>query len=352
MAGRPKSGYPCRDECLCHYACTGTGNTHGFWHRVKRSSTVNRRMELSCLDFDIVHRPGRDNVPPDVFSRAFCGTIQELALFSGRGETMSRCCICAECKPLFYRPDGAAVIKAIQPYERLNLDFKGLLPGEPANRFLLCIVDEYSRFPFAFPCPDTSAASVIRIMNELFALFGVPAYVHTGRGSAFMSRELREFFVGKGISCSRNTRYNPQGNGQAERYVDVIWKTPPIGYWHVVANMTATVWTSSLKKARPPVQKRSPGGRSRTTRGKPAVRSCMLSRRSRNYVSIRHLAPSGNPSAEENEGDVNDGISPPEAHTKMGNEDFALDPDSRPAEDRIIPRRSAITRRPPKRLDL
>ncbi|KFD61555.1 hypothetical protein M514_26243 [Trichuris suis] len=32
------------------------------------------RMELS-LDFDIVHRPGRDNVPPDVFSRAFCGMV-------------------------------------------------------------------------------------------------------------------------------------------------------------------------------------------------------------------------------------------------------------------------------------
>ena len=39
-----------------------------------------------------------------------------------------------------------------------------------------------------------------------------------------MSRELREFLFSKGVASSRTTSYNPEGNGQAERGNDVIWK--------------------------------------------------------------------------------------------------------------------------------
>ena len=34
--------------------------------------------------------------------------------------------ICNECKPRFYRPEPTKLIKATQPMERLNLDFKEL----------------------------------------------------------------------------------------------------------------------------------------------------------------------------------------------------------------------------------
>uniref|UniRef100_A0A5S6R240 Integrase catalytic domain-containing protein n=1 Tax=Trichuris muris TaxID=70415 RepID=A0A5S6R240_TRIMR len=205
-------------------------------------------------NFDIVHRPGKDNIPPDVLSRACCRMVtqdwrQLKLLHEGlchpgvtrmyhfvRSKNLpysldeiraliKHCRVCAECKPVFYKPPNGTVIKATQPFERLNLDFKGPLPGDSASRFLLCIVDEYSRFPFAIPCPDTSSASVIRALTELFSLFGSPAYVHSDRGAAFMSREVKDFLTSRGIACSRTTAYNPQGNGQAERYVGVIWKT-------------------------------------------------------------------------------------------------------------------------------
>ena len=39
-----------------------------------------------------------------------------------------------------------------------------------------------------------------------------------------MSRELKDFLPGKGIASSRTTSYNPQGNGQAERFNASIWK--------------------------------------------------------------------------------------------------------------------------------
>jgi len=67
---------------------------------------------------------------------------------------VSTCQICCECKPQFYRPEPGHVVKATQPFERLNIDFKGPLPSNNQNKYILTVVDEYSRFPFVFPCRD------------------------------------------------------------------------------------------------------------------------------------------------------------------------------------------------------
>jgi hypothetical protein len=40
-----------------------------------------------------------------------------------------------------------------------------------------------------------------------------------------MSSELTEFLLSHGIATSRATTYNPEGNGQVERYNGIIWKT-------------------------------------------------------------------------------------------------------------------------------
>jgi len=90
----------------------------------------------------------------------------------------SACRICAECKPRFCKPEPFHLIKATQPFERLNMDFKGPLPSVDKNVYFLTIVDEYSRFPFAFPCSDMTAATVIDCLCQLFSVFGMPAYVH------------------------------------------------------------------------------------------------------------------------------------------------------------------------------
>ena len=76
------------------------------------------------------------------------------------------CQICAECKPHFYRPDRSRLIKATRPFERLSLDFKGPIPSSDCNVYFLTVVDEYSRFPFAIPCPDMTAATVIKALRQ------------------------------------------------------------------------------------------------------------------------------------------------------------------------------------------
>lgn len=134
------------------------------------------------------------------------------------------CSICAQLKPRFYKQKGT-LIKATSPFERLNIDFKGPLPSLTKNRYLLTIVDEFSRFPFAFPCKDVTSSTVIECLRQLFYLFGIPCYIHSDRGSSSISKELKSFLTSLGIATSRTTPYNPQGNGQVERYNGIIWKT-------------------------------------------------------------------------------------------------------------------------------
>ena len=135
------------------------------------------------------------------------------------------CRVCCECKPSYHKPEQAHLIKATQPFERLNLDFKGPLPSETRNTFMLTIIDEYSRFPFVFPCPDVSTNTVEKCLTQLFSVFGMPKYVHSDRGSSFMSTELKQYLRNNGIAASRTTPYNPQCNGQTERYNGIIMKT-------------------------------------------------------------------------------------------------------------------------------
>jgi len=90
---------------------------------------------------------------------------------------------------------------------------------------MLTVVDEYSRFPFAFPCRSSDAETVISCLNQLFTLFGMPAYIHSDRVSAFVSHDLISYLHHRGIGWSNTSIYNPGGNGQCERYNGIIWSS-------------------------------------------------------------------------------------------------------------------------------
>ena len=153
------------------------------------------------------------------------------------------CGTCCKIKPKFHKPPLAPLIKATQPFERLNIDFKGPIPSASRNTYFITIIDGFSRFPFVYPVSNTDTSTVITCLSQLFSIFGMPAYIHSDRGSAFMSEELKIYLHTKGIATSRTTAYNPQCNGQAERYNGIIMKTIllaldtyelPIKYWERV----------------------------------------------------------------------------------------------------------------------
>ena len=223
-------------------------------HGMTKNHKIERwRAEISCLDFDIQYRPGADNFAADCLSRvviaAVSSTENELKrLHEGLthpGESRlyhfvrarnqpytmedvkcvtSHCQTCAKLKPRFYKPCNPPLIKATQPLERLAVDFKGPLPSVTHNNYLLTVVDEYSRFPWAFACKNMTAKTVTNCLDQIFSLCGHAGFIHSDNGPAFLSKELHEHLLKNGIGHSFSSSYNPRGNGQVERYNGTIWR--------------------------------------------------------------------------------------------------------------------------------
>ena len=242
--------------------------------KVKNDKIQRWRIELSQYSYDVVYRPGLENPVADTLSRAVCGNVHSDELkrlheslchpgitrlfhfvkmknlpysLDNVKSIIQQCSICAQLKPKFFVPSTSALIKATQPFERLSMDFKGPIPSSTRNRYLLTVIDEYSRFPFAFPCPDMTSSTVISRLTELFSIFGMPSFIHSDRGSSFMSEELKTFLHDRGVATSRTTSYNPQGNGQVERLNSTLWKT--VSLCLRTRNMRVEQWEYVLQES-------------------------------------------------------------------------------------------------------
>ena len=337
-----------------------------FKGKIKNDKILRWRMELLPFSFDIKHRPGKENAAADALTRAHCSATSDSVdlkalhdelvhpgvtrmLHYVRSKNLpfsvnevrritSECATCARIKPRFHRPGNSSLIRASAPFERLSIDFKGPLPTAAAsNRFILTVVDEFSRFPFAFPCQDVSSRTVIRCLTELFSLFGLPSFIHSDRGAAFMSEDVKRFLLRFGVASSRSTPYNPRGNSQCERYNGIIWKTVslalesrnlPIGSWpdvlpdalHSIRSLLCTSTNATPHERMFTYERRSVSGRSLPTwllqpgeilikkfgnrsKYEPAVDTVELLEANPSYahvrfrdghedtVSLRHLAP-------------------------------------------------------------
>ncbi|XP_069182987.1 uncharacterized protein [Procambarus clarkii] len=138
-----------------HFRLVTDQRSVAFMFNSKSAGKINNdkigrwRVELSCHHYDTVYRPGKKNIPADAFSRV-CGAtsvdeLQELhdnlchpgvsrvAHFVRRRnlpysveevkKMTNSCSACSELKPQFCKFDSGHLIKATQPFERLNIDF-------------------------------------------------------------------------------------------------------------------------------------------------------------------------------------------------------------------------------------
>ena len=109
------------------------------------------------------------------------------------------------------------------PGELLHVDFTSIeetvpLKEEPVIQNVLVLQDHFSKYVVAYVVKDQTAHTAAETLrNEYFGLFGVPAYLISDQGKAFMGHIITHLCDLYGVQKLRNSPYHAQTNGQVER---------------------------------------------------------------------------------------------------------------------------------------
>ena len=109
------------------------------------------------------------------------------------------------------------VPQTTRPLERLSIDLTDMIAGTDGLRFVLSVVDGYSRFVRLYPLKTKSADGVVKALEEFIRAYGKPGAILSDNGGEFVNRAFRKFREGHGITHLRATPYHPQGNSIVER---------------------------------------------------------------------------------------------------------------------------------------
>ncbi|XP_061189572.1 uncharacterized protein K02A2.6-like [Saccostrea echinata] len=107
-----------------------------------------------------------------------------------------------------------------EPMERIALDILGPLPeSTKGNRYILVMIDCFTKWTEAIAIPDQEAETVITtFVNEIVCRFGTPLQVHSDQGRNFESKAFKEMCELLHIDKTRTSSMRPQANGSVERF--------------------------------------------------------------------------------------------------------------------------------------
>lgn len=109
------------------------------------------------------------------------------------------------------------------PFHTVHIDHLGpFVKSRKRNAYILTIVDAYSKYVFIKPVKDTKTKTTLKVLENIFHDFGLPARIVSDRGSSFTSSLFKTFCNEHGIKHILNTVACPRANGQAERYNQTI----------------------------------------------------------------------------------------------------------------------------------
>jgi hypothetical protein len=114
-------------------------------------------------------------------------------------------------------------IQTRYPFELITADSTGPLPPTAnRNRYILVVVDHFTKFVQAYALRDQTAPTFAECLVNYFFTFGLPTSILTDQGPSFQSNLLREIYIQLDINQLRTTPYHPETDGQTERMNQTI----------------------------------------------------------------------------------------------------------------------------------
>ena len=131
-----------------------------------------------------------------------------------------QCAACAKSKGPPLRAHGQLQkIPVGAPLDLVTMDvLSGLPTATDGSKYLLVLVDAFTKWVEAYPLPDQEASTCITAAyNGFFSRFGLCRQLHSDQGRNFEAALVKELCQLTGIHKTRTTPFHPRSDGLTER---------------------------------------------------------------------------------------------------------------------------------------
>ncbi|KAA0724010.1 Retrovirus-related Pol polyprotein from transposon gypsy [Triplophysa tibetana] len=126
------------------------------------------------------------------------------------------CLICAKTNPHRKTPHDALPFPEA-PFQCLQIDFSHM-PPVGNLKYILTIVDRFSKWPEVFACAKEDAKTVVKILSkEVISRYGIPMTIESDNGTPFTSKVTKLLAKALAINWHYYIPYHPQSSGVVER---------------------------------------------------------------------------------------------------------------------------------------
>ena len=125
------------------------------------------------------------------------------------------------------------------PWEVIALDLQG---PYPTGDHLLVVIDYRSRYPIVRSLRTIELDVIVKELEDIFAMFGLPKMAATDNGANLISREFNNFMDEYGVCHRVVTLYWSLANGEVERFNRVLRKA------NQTAHVEGRLWLKELDK--------------------------------------------------------------------------------------------------------
>lgn len=132
------------------------------------------------------------------------------------------------------------------PFSVIHIDVLGPLPESNGHKFVLLIVDAFTKYTLLYSIYKQDVMELIRTITNAVSLFGAPSLVVTDKGRMFESSRFVEFIKEMGSDIHYITPEMHHANGQVERYARTVLNMIRIVASHQEGRWSETLWRLQL----------------------------------------------------------------------------------------------------------